>query len=76
MPRRRRKFTKEDAIYGLWAEHDSDDEIGRYVLYFHASCHLYRLHPLQKRQGFQSPSGVCVGRGAGGRERGRGRRWL
>lgn len=26
--RRRRKFTKEDAIYGLWAEHDSDDERG------------------------------------------------
>ena len=31
MPRRRRKFTKEDAIYGLWAEHDSDDERGGYV---------------------------------------------
>ena len=29
MPRRgRRKFTKEDAIYGLWADHDSDDERG------------------------------------------------
>ena len=26
--RRRRKFTKEDAIYGLWAEHDSDEERG------------------------------------------------
>ena len=27
MPRRgKRKFTKEDAIYGLWAEHDSDEE--------------------------------------------------
>ena len=23
---KRRKFTKEDAIYGMWAEHDSDDE--------------------------------------------------
>lgn len=23
---RRRKFTKEDMIYGMWAEHDSDDE--------------------------------------------------
>lgn len=25
-PRRRRKFTKEDAIYGQWAQHDSDEE--------------------------------------------------
>ena len=23
---KRRKFTKEDAIYGMWAEHDSDEE--------------------------------------------------
>ena len=23
---KKRKFTKEDAIYGMWAEHDSDDE--------------------------------------------------
>ena len=23
---RRRKFTKEDRIYGVWAEHDSDDD--------------------------------------------------
>ena len=23
---KRRKFTKEDAIYGVWAEHDSDEE--------------------------------------------------
>lgn len=26
---KRRKFTKEDAIYGMWAEHDSDEEYGR-----------------------------------------------
>lgn len=25
---KRRKFTKEDAIYGMWAEHDSDEEYG------------------------------------------------
>ena len=32
MPHRgRRKFTKADGIYGMWAEHDSDDERG-YVL--------------------------------------------
>ena len=24
--KRRRKFRKEDAIYGMWAEQDSDDE--------------------------------------------------
>ena len=24
--RRGRKFTKEDRIYGMWAEHDSDEE--------------------------------------------------
>ena len=23
---KRKKFTKEDAIYGVWAEHDSDEE--------------------------------------------------
>lgn len=23
---KRKKFTKEDAIYGMWAEHDSDEE--------------------------------------------------
>jgi tuftelin-interacting protein 11 len=28
MPRRRRKMTKEDVIYGMWAEHDSDDDRG------------------------------------------------
>lgn len=27
---RRRKFTKEDMIYGMWAEHDSDEEQSRY----------------------------------------------
>ncbi len=26
---RRRKFTKEDRIYGMWAEHDSDEEHSR-----------------------------------------------
>ena len=26
---RRRKFTKEDRIYGMWAEHDSDEEHNR-----------------------------------------------
>ena len=26
---KRRKFTKEDAIYGMWAEHDSDEEYKR-----------------------------------------------
>ena len=26
---RRRKFTKEDRIYGMWAEHDSDEEQNR-----------------------------------------------
>ena len=26
---KRRKFTKEDAIYGVWAEHDSDEEYER-----------------------------------------------
>lgn len=25
-PKRRRRFTKEDHIYGMWAQHDSDDE--------------------------------------------------
>ncbi len=24
--RRRRKFRKEDAIYGMWAEHDSEED--------------------------------------------------
>lgn len=28
---RRRKFTKEDRIYGMWAEHDSDEEYDRYL---------------------------------------------
>ena len=23
---KRRKFTREDKIYGMWAQHDSDDE--------------------------------------------------
>ena len=23
---KRRKFTKEDSIYGMWAQHDSDEE--------------------------------------------------
>lgn len=27
---RRRKFTKEDRIYGMWAEHDSDEEQNRH----------------------------------------------
>ena len=26
--RKRRKFTREDRIYGIWAEHDSDDDSG------------------------------------------------
>ena len=26
---KRKKFTKEDAIYGMWAEHDSDEEYSR-----------------------------------------------
>ena len=26
--RKRRKFTKEDHIYGLWAQHNSDEEDG------------------------------------------------
>ena len=30
---KRRKMTKEDHIYGLWAQHDSDDEDGRYVIH-------------------------------------------
>ena len=29
--RRRRKRTKEDMIYGMWAEHDSDEESSRYT---------------------------------------------
>ena len=29
---KRRKMTKEDHIYGLWAEHESDED-NRYVLY-------------------------------------------
>ena len=34
MPHRgRRKFTKADAIYGMWAEHDSDDERGCVLLH-------------------------------------------
>ena len=44
MPRRgRRKFTKEDAIYGLWADHDSDDEMGRYeiIVLHHDIVHVY-----------------------------------
>jgi len=28
--RRGRKKTKEDFIYGMWAEHDSDEESNRY----------------------------------------------
>ena len=27
---RKRRFTKEDMIYGMWAEHDSDEEDNRY----------------------------------------------
>lgn len=27
--RRRRRQTREDRIYGMWAQHDSDDEDGR-----------------------------------------------
>ena len=28
---RKRKFTREDHIYGMWAQHDSDDEGSRLV---------------------------------------------
>lgn len=28
--RRRRRQTREDRIYGMWAQHDSDDEDGRW----------------------------------------------
>ena len=40
---KKRKFTKEDRIYGMWAEHDSDDDDDRLAAgQGHTVLHAFR----------------------------------
>lgn len=59
--RRRKKFTKEDAIYGLWAEHDSDEERGFVILLAHVNLFVYLTNILMGDSGYMYTS--LVGKG-------------